>query len=93
MVDNIKGIAEVMKVLSNENRLMIICYLLESAMTVSELNCCISNLLQSALSQHLALLKAYGIVKSDKKGLSITYSIDGRIRNIINVMKTNYCDS
>lgn len=94
MIDNIKGIAEVLKVLSNENRLMIVCCLLESSMTVSELNFCISNLSQSALSQHLALLKAYRILECDKKGLTITYSIhDGRVRNVINVMKTNYCDS
>lgn len=92
VIDNIKGIAEVMKVLSNENRLMIVCCLLESPKTVGELNCCISSLSQPALSQHLALLKAHGILESDKKGLSVTYSIhDGRVSSVINVLKANYC--
>jgi len=92
MIDNVKGIAEVMKVLSNENRLMIVCCLLESPMTVGNLNSCISSLSQSALSQHLSLLKAHGILESDKKGLSVTYSIhDSRVSSVINVLKTNYC--
>ena len=94
MVENIKGIAEVLKVLSNENRLMIVCSLLESPMTVSELNCCLSNLSQSAVSQHLALLKAYGILDSCRNGLSITYSIhDSRVNAVINVLKETYCSS
>jgi DNA-binding transcriptional ArsR family regulator len=93
MIDNIKGVTELLKVLSNENRLMIVCYLLESPMTVSELHQKINNLTQSALSQHLAMLKAYGILDSNKNGLSITYSIkDNRVNNIIKVLKENYCD-
>lgn len=73
--DNVKDISELLKVLANENRLMIVCYLLESPMTVSELHQNINNLTQSALSQHLALLKAHRILESKKRGLSITYSI------------------
>lgn len=91
-MDNAKNIAELLKVLSNENRLMIVCYLLESPMTVSELHQKINNLTQSALSQHLALLKAHRILDSNKCGLSITYSIqDERIRSVIKVLKENYC--
>jgi len=93
MIDNIKGVTELLKVLSNENRLMIVCYLLESPMTVSELHQKINNLTQSALSQHLAMLKAHGILDSNKNGLSITYSIkDNRVNNIIKVLKENYCN-
>lgn len=90
--DNVKDISELLKVLSNENRLMIVCYLLESPMTVSELHQNINSLTQSALSQHLALLKAHRILESNKNGLSITYSIkDERIRNVMKVLKENYC--
>lgn len=92
-MDNFKNIAELLKVLANENRLMIVCYLIESPMTVSELHQKINNLTQSALSQHLAMLKAHRILDSNKCGLSITYSIkDDRIKNIIKVLKENYCD-
>ncbi|WP_010233451.1 ArsR/SmtB family transcription factor [Clostridium arbusti] len=93
MIDNVKDIAELLKVLANENRLMIVCNLIESPMTVTELHQKINNLTQSALSQHLAMLKAHRILSSNKCGLSITYSIqDDRIRNVIKVLKENYCD-
>ncbi|URZ04577.1 ArsR/SmtB family transcription factor [Clostridium felsineum] len=93
MIDNAREIAELLKVLSNENRLMIVCHLIDTSMTVSELHEKVNTLTQSALSQHLALLKAHGILKSDKKGLSITYSIkDARITKVIKVLKENYCD-
>lgn len=92
MNEDIRGIAEVMKVLSNENRLQIVCCLLESPMTVSELHGVIGNLSQPALSQHLTLLKAHGILDSCRSGLSMTYSIqDGRISAVINVLKSTYC--
>lgn len=94
MMDNVKNIAELLKVLSNENRLMIVCCLLERPMTVSEIHKRIDNITQSALSQHLAILKAYKVLDSNKSGLSITYSIkDDRIRNVIKVLKENYCSS
>jgi ArsR family transcriptional regulator, virulence genes transcriptional regulator len=93
VIDNTKEIAEILKVLSNENRLMIVCYLLESSMTVSELHKNMNHLTQSALSQHLAMLKAHRILESNKNGLSITYSIhDDRIRNVLKNLRENYCD-
>lgn len=93
MIENVKIISELLKVLSNENRLLIVCHLLESPMTVSQLHQNINNLTQSALSQHLAMLKAHKILDSDKNGLSITYYIkDDRVRNVMKVLKENYCD-
>ena len=75
MIDNVKYVADLLKVLANENRLMIVCYLMESPMTVTELHININNLTQSALSQHLAILKAHRILESNKNGLSITSQI------------------
>lgn len=93
MTDNVKDIAKLLKVLDNGNRLMIVCHLIESPMTVTELHQKINTLTQSALSQHLAMLKAHRILNSNKCGLSITYSIqDDRIKNVIKVLKENYCD-
>ncbi|AAK76777.1 DNA-binding transcriptional ArsR family regulator [Clostridium acetobutylicum] len=93
MIDNAREIAELLKVLANENRLMIVCHLIDAPMTVTELHEKINTLTQSALSQHLALLRAHGILSSEKRGLSITYSIkDNRITNVIKVLKENYCD-
>ncbi|MCL2179262.1 MAG: metalloregulator ArsR/SmtB family transcription factor [Proteobacteria bacterium] len=87
-----KKIAELLKVLANENRLMIFCGLMERPMTVSEISKCIPKISQSALSQHLSLLKAHGILDSNKNGQNVTYAIaDSRVGEIIHVLKKHYC--
>jgi ArsR family transcriptional regulator, virulence genes transcriptional regulator len=93
MLENVKKISELLKVLSNENRLAIVCYLIEKPMTVSELHEKLRNLTQPALSQHLSILKANKILDSTKSGLTITYFIqDKRIINIVQALKSNYCN-
>lgn len=93
LVDRAKELSELLKVLANDNRLIIVCFLIEKPMTVSELHERLDNLTQSALSQHLSILKAHRILDSNKCGLSITYSIrDERIIKIIESLKTNYCN-
>ncbi|MFL0266789.1 ArsR/SmtB family transcription factor [Candidatus Clostridium radicumherbarum] len=93
MLDKIKQISELLKVLSNENRLAIVCHLIEKPMTVSELHERLNHVTQPALSQHLAVLKANKILDSKKSGLTITYFIqDKRIINVIEALKTNYCN-
>lgn len=93
VLEKMKQISELLKVLSNENRLAIVCYLIEKPMTVSELHEKLSHVTQPALSQHLALLKANKILDSNKSGLTITYSIqDEKIVNIIQALRQNYCE-
>jgi DNA-binding transcriptional ArsR family regulator len=67
---------DLLKAMANEWRLMILCQLAEGEKTVSELQ----NLLglsQSALSQHLAILRREKIVRSKKHAQSVTYSLSG----------------
>ncbi|ERI89522.1 transcriptional regulator, ArsR family [Clostridiales bacterium oral taxon 876 str. F0540] len=93
MLEKVKEISELLKVLSNENRLAIVCHLIEKPMTVSELHERLNHVTQPALSQHLAVLKMNRILDSNKSGLNITYFIkDKRIINIIEALKSNYCD-
>jgi DNA-binding transcriptional ArsR family regulator len=88
-----KEMSELLKVLANENRLTIVCYLIEKPMTVSELHEKLGHVTQPALSQHLAMLKANRILDSKKSGLSITYFIqDKRIEDVIQTLKRNYCE-
>jgi DNA-binding transcriptional ArsR family regulator len=92
-LDRIKEISELLKVLANENRLAIVCHLIEKPMTVSELHEKLSHVTQPALSQHLSMLKANKILDSSKSGLTVTYFIqDKRIVNVIETLKKNYCD-
>ncbi|MDP4090679.1 MAG: metalloregulator ArsR/SmtB family transcription factor [Bacillota bacterium] len=93
VLEKMKEISELLKVLSNENRLAIVCHLIEKPMNVSELHDKLSHVTQPALSQHLAMLKANRILDSNKSGLTITYSIqDERIVNIIKALRDNYCE-
>ena len=92
MEEKAKQVAELLKVLANENRLLILCSLIESPMTVGELSKTINTITQSALSQHLALLKAHRILDSTKNGQSITYFIhDDRILSVIEILRQTYC--
>ncbi len=93
MEEKAKQIAELLKVLANENRLMIVCSLMEQPMTVSQISTYVPNITQSALSQHLSILKANKILDNKKSGQNITYFIfDHRVEELIHVLKTNYCN-
>jgi DNA-binding transcriptional ArsR family regulator len=67
---------ELLKAMANEWRLMILCQLSEGEKTVSEMQALLG-LSQSALSQHLAILRREKIVKSRKHAQSVTYSLAG----------------
>lgn len=67
---------ELLKAMANEWRLMILCQLAEGEKTVSELQSKLG-LSQSALSQHLAILRRERIVKSRKHAQSVIYSLTG----------------
>ncbi len=92
MEEKAKKIAELLKILANENRLLILCQLIDGPKTVSRLAEGIPGITQSALSQHLGLMKAYGILDSTKSGQNITYTIlDHRVEEILSVLKKHYC--
>lgn len=88
-----KEVANLLKALSNENRLLILCQLSQSPMSVSALLETL-DISQSGLSQHLAILKANGILDYDKKAQTVVYRIkDERIYQMMEHLKTLYCTS
>lgn len=74
MRSNASQAADLLKAMSNENRLLILCHLGEKEMSVNELNQFI-DLSQSSLSQHLARLRQDGLVKTRRESQTIFYSI------------------
>lgn len=64
--------AELLKLLANDQRLIILCRLSDTEMSVTELGEHVS-LAQSALSQHLAKLRAQGLVTTRREGQNIYY--------------------
>ncbi len=88
-----REIAELLKLLANEHRLAILCELIKGPKTVGALSESVPMIGQSALSQHLKLLKTCGILDSRKHGLSVTYALaDHRIEAVISTLKAQYCD-
>ncbi|WP_036194255.1 MULTISPECIES: metalloregulator ArsR/SmtB family transcription factor [Lysobacter] len=80
-----------LKALGNEKRLMLLCMLVTGEQSVSELNAHL-DLSQSALSQHLALLREDGLVQTRREAQSIFYSLaDGPARRIISTLHSIYC--
>lgn len=93
MEQKAKQVAALLKVLANGYRLLILCELIKEPKTVSGLGEKIQNITQSALSQHLALLKAHGILDNSKSGQNVTYFIaDSRVEEVISVLQKHYCD-
>lgn len=83
--------ARLLKALSNERRLMILCQLGEGERAVGELLPLVG-LSQSALSQHLAVLREEGLVAGRREGVSILYRVaDPAALKVIAVLADIYC--
>lgn len=84
--------AALLKALANEQRLMILCNLLQGPLSVGDLHRN-ANLSQSALSQHLAVLRAAGIVTTAREAQSIRYSLPaGVVTQIIGLLYSEFCE-
>ena len=66
--------AKLLRALGNERRLMILCQLADGELSVGELQPRVG-LSQSALSQHLAVLREEAIVATRREGQTIWYRI------------------
>ncbi|MDE6952861.1 MAG: metalloregulator ArsR/SmtB family transcription factor [Erysipelotrichales bacterium] len=85
-------VSQVLKLISNKNRLLILCCLEEREYTVSELSKKIKGITMPALSQHLSQLRLAGMIDSEKKGLNVYYRLnDLRILEVMKILKDLYC--
>jgi ArsR family transcriptional regulator, virulence genes transcriptional regulator len=83
--------AALLKALANEQRLMILCNLVPGPRSVGELNERVA-LSQSALSQHLSILRESGIVATTRRSQSIVYSLPpGIATRIIGLLHAEFC--
>lgn len=83
--------SRLLKALANEKRLMLLCLLAEGERSVSELNARLE-LSQSALSQHLAILRDDGLVTTRREAQSIYYGLaQGPAQRVIDTLHGIYC--
>lgn len=91
VAESVKNAAKILKALSNERRLMIICALHAGETSVGALEEIIG-LSQSALSQHLARLRRDGVVKTRRDAQTIYYSLDSEdTKKLLNCLHDLYC--
>lgn len=87
-MDNLEKLSEILKALSDPTRLKIIKIL-------KECNCmlCVNaitnklNVTQSAVSQHLRILRQAGLVKSERSGYFIHYAVNLNALNELNELQ------
>lgn len=71
----ISQVAEFLKIISEENRLKILCLLKENEMCVCDIWQYLG-LAQNLTSHHLKVLKDFGLVLARQEGARVIYSID-----------------
>jgi ArsR family transcriptional regulator len=75
-----------LKIISEENRLLILCLLKKGEMCVCEIWQHL-NLPQNLVSHHLKVLKDFGLIKSRRESTKIIYSLDQKnIKKFISLM-------
>ena len=80
-----------LKVLANEDRLLLLCQLSQGELSVGELEEAL-NIRQPTLSQQLGVLRNEGVVNTRREGKRICYSIaDPKLLQILEVLYRLYC--
>ncbi len=74
---SVRPASGLLKAMSNERRLLILCHLMQGEKSVGELEKLIG-ISQSALSQHLARLRRNELVKTRRSAQQIFYSLSGK---------------
>ncbi|MFG6463966.1 metalloregulator ArsR/SmtB family transcription factor [Roseateles sp. DXS20W] len=80
-----------LKLLANEDRLLLLCQLSQGEMSVSELEE-VLGIRQPTLSQQLGVLRGEGVVDTRRDGKRIFYSVaDPRLLQVLAVLYDLYC--
>jgi len=91
MLEKRVHVAQLLKTIAHESRLMILCMLVKNEMTVSEINEFVG-LSQSALSQHLAVLRQNNLVETRRESQTIYYSLaDKDLSHIVTSLHDVFC--
>ncbi len=89
--ENAAKASSLLKTMANEWRLLILCHLAEGEKSVGELEKLI-DLNQSALSQHLAVLRREQLVQTRREAQSIYYSLSSNeAASVMGTLYNLYC--
>ncbi len=91
VLQNHNKITDLLKIISHAARLIILCLLAKKEMTAGELNEHVP-LSQSAVSQHLAVLRSNGLVTTRRDALTIYYQLtDEDLKETIESLYDVFC--
>ena len=91
VLKKVPEIAEILRSLGNEARLIILCHLSDGEKTVGELEA-LSGLKQSHLSNNLKQLEGMGFLNKRAHGTARIYSLtDERLKKLLGHLKNLYC--
>lgn len=91
MAAHAQSAASLLRAMANPHRLQILCVLGEGELSVGALNERIP-LSQSALSQHLAVLRDDGLVATRRESQTIHYRVQpGPALDVIRVLHSHFC--
>jgi len=83
--------SQLMKVLANQDRLLLLCQISQGEKCVSDLEEAL-DIRQPTLSQQLTVLRDEGLVKTRREGKYIYYSIDDpAVMDVLGVLYRNFC--
>ena len=89
--ENVSEAERYLKGMANQNRLLILCALMDREVSVSELNAEV-DLSQSALSQHLAMMRELGFVSTRKEAQVVYYRVcDDKVRSLLSALHQTFC--
>ena len=91
MEDHALEASNLLRAMASEHRLMVLCSLVGGELSVGELQERVP-LTQSALSQHLAVLRHEHLVSTRRAGQTVYYSVEpGPALDVIRALHANYC--
>jgi len=91
MAGHAEQAAQLLRALSSPHRLMVLCVLSQGELSVGELNQRVP-LSQSALSQHLAVLRQEGLVHTRRESQTIYYGLtEGPAMGIVKLLHGHFC--
>lgn len=91
MQENAAEVAQLLKLLANRNRLLVLCALVTRDHTAGELEA-LTGLSQPAVSQHLAKLRNAEIVSTRKAAQRVIYTLkEPNVRAVVETLHSIYC--
>jgi DNA-binding transcriptional ArsR family regulator len=91
MSENAESVELLLKAMANRQRLMILCQLLDGEVSVTTIVEAVG-LSQSAISQHLSVLRNKGLVKTRRESQTIYYSIaNQKVLKLMDLLYELFC--